>query len=168
MFTVALAAAAGSNIDWSKVIGIPAGIIAVITLATMLVGVIHPTAVQNPIYWHEGGATRAKLTVKNRLFAFDCKINAIVIYTAPDNFFKRRCTRKWRQQASSVPCIPFGLTLNNDPITISKRSTHDFTFELRPQPDRSANITLDDRVRIEAMSGHRHSLGKKFTVRYLD
>jgi hypothetical protein len=167
MSTIALAAAAGSNIDWSKFIGIPAGIIAVITIATMLVGVIHPTAVQAPIYWHDGGTTRAKLTVKNRLFAFDCKVNAIVIYTPPDNFFKRRYTRKWRQQASSVPCIPFGLTLNSDPVTISKRSTHDFTFELRPQPDKSANITLDDKVRIEATSGRRNSLGKKLTFRSL-
>jgi hypothetical protein len=91
---IAAAAAAHSGFDWTKIVGIPASIAAVIGLVCLFVGIIHPAAVQKPIYWHDGSTTRMRLTVKNRSFGFDRHINKIVLYKMP-GFFKRISNRKW-------------------------------------------------------------------------
>jgi hypothetical protein len=159
---VAAAAVADSGFDWTKFVGIPASIAAVIGLVCLFVGIIHPAAVQKPIYWHDGDTTRMKLTVKNRSFGFDRHINKIVLYKVP-GFFKRTFTRKWRTQPSPVSVVPWGVELPtaNQTVTLTKRASRPFEFELRTPAGISAKVDLDKTYRVEVKSGWRRSRRKK-------
>jgi hypothetical protein len=159
---IAAAAAADSGFDWTKIVGIPASIAAVIGLVCLFVGIIHPAAVQKPIYWHDGSTTRMRLTVKNRSFGFDRHINKIVLYKMP-GVFKRISNRKWGSQSSSLPIVPWGLDLPtaNQPFTLTKRAARPFECELRTAAGDSAKLELDKTFRVEVKSGWRRSRRKK-------
>jgi hypothetical protein len=161
---IAAGAAAGSGFDWSKIVGIPAAIAAIIGLICLFVGIIHPAAVQKPMYWHSGDTTWMKLTVKNRSFGFDRHIEKIVLYKVP-GFFKRTFTRKWRQQ--SLPAVPWGQDLPavNKAAILTKRAARQFEFELRTPAGDATKVTLDKAFRVEVKCGWRRSRRKKIRFR---
>ena len=162
MRVIAVAAAAADNgFDWTKLIGLIGIPAAILALATLVVGVIHPIAVQKPRYWHDGGNTRISLAIKNRSPAYDRNVERIVIYKVP-GFWKRTFTRKWRSQPTSVSFIPWGdLPSVKVPTTLGKRTEREFEFELRTPDGRSASFSIDKTYRVEAKSGKRRSRGKK-------
>ncbi|MDI3313611.1 MAG: hypothetical protein QJR12_04780 [Mycobacterium sp.] len=158
--------AVASGFDWSKILGIPASTLAFISLFSLFVGIIHPAAVQKPIYWHEGGKTWMRLTVKNRSFGFDRHVEKIMLYRVP-GFFKRTFTRKWRQQ--SLPAVPWGVDLPtpNKPTVLAKRVARLFEFELRTPAGGSTKVALDKAFRVDVKCGSRRSRRKKIKFRDL-
>jgi hypothetical protein len=160
------AAAVDSGFDWSKIVGIPASIVAIIGLFCLFVGIIHPAAVQKPMYWHSGDKTWMQLTVKNRSFGFDRHIDKIVLYKVP-GFFKRTFTRKWRQQSQSLPAVPWGedLPAANKAAVLTKRAARQFEFELRTPAGDPAKVSLDNAFRVEVKCGRRRSRRKKIKFR---
>ena len=147
------------RVDWSKWVGVPAAVLVVLGLAN---GVVHALAVKRPVYWHDKGKTKAKLSVKYRLVASDCNVTAVAFYRIPKNIFKRHFT-KWRERQGGTPaCVPQGLTLESANVTITRQARKTFTFELQTATAQSAEFKLEDDVRIEVQSGDKHSRLKKF------
>jgi hypothetical protein len=161
---LAATAAADSGFDWTKLIPIPAAIVAILGLAAVINGIIHPVSVQGPIYWHAVGATHMKMTVKNRLQVFDRSIGAIVFYKAPNGFLARTFRRKWRKKPSSLPYAPFG-PIPALPFVLTKGNSQDFEFEICTPAGSKTIAQLDDTYRVEVKCGRRHSWPKKIELR---
>jgi hypothetical protein len=72
-------AATDNGFDWTKLTGIPAAVVAFLALIAYLVGFIHPIAVKEPSYWHDGQSTRMKVAIKNRSLMYDRNVEKIVV-----------------------------------------------------------------------------------------
>ena len=85
---VIVLAATENGFDWTKLIGIPAAAVAVLAIIAYFVGFIHPIAVQDPSYWHDGDRTRVTVAIKNRSLKYDRNVEGIVVHKVP-GFLKR-------------------------------------------------------------------------------
>jgi len=115
--SVIVLAATDNGFDWTKLIGIPGAVAALIGIPAYLVGFIHLIAVQGPSYWHDGNCTRMKVAIKNRNLLYDRNLEKIVLYKVP-GFLKRTFTRKWRTH--TVPIVPWDCSARGE----QSRQTH--------------------------------------------
>jgi hypothetical protein len=158
-------AATTSGFDWTKIIGIPGGIAAVITVITTFNGIRHPIAVKKPAYWHDHNNTRMKFTVRNRRFLFDTTVDSVIIARAP-GLFKRLFTKNWQTGSVPVSFVPFGdaVPRANAPIKLTKRQEQQVQIELRTNlAEPAPELTIEDGVRIWVGSGSHFSRTKKIT-----
>ncbi|MFE3262271.1 hypothetical protein [Nocardia sp. NPDC059229] len=165
MLATALAATDnGNGFDWATFVGLPAAVLAgfgiVGVIVSLVVGVIHPIAVQKPVYWIDGDSTRMRVVIKNCSFRSDRNVEGIVVYEVP-SLLKRAFTRKYRTQWKSVPFVPWGnLPTPEVPVKLSKREVRSLDFELRTAVG-NAHPVIDKRFRIEAKSGTQYSRARK-------
>jgi hypothetical protein len=92
-----------------KLLGIPAAIVAVLTLITTYVlGVIRPLAVKRPRYWHVGSTTRFSCVIRNRSFFRDTTVTEVSLVRAP-GWVKRTFWPRWKRKAQVANLIPWDL-----------------------------------------------------------
>jgi hypothetical protein len=92
--------ATGSTPDWSKLLGIPAAVVAVITLLAFAIGFIRPVAIKQARYWTSGVGdqhiTELSCRVKNRKINIDRTLTNLALLHIPPLGYRIRHWR-WRQ-----------------------------------------------------------------------
>src|SRR4051794_40037239 len=153
--------------DWTKLIGVPAAVLAFLTLLYFF-GLVRPLAVRQARYWHEGEVTRFSCSVKNRSRVYEHTLTGLALVAVPRRL--RRLFRRWRTVPQTPTVVPWGSTVQailNNGIKIAKNDQVVVSGELRSPDGRPARVdTIASRL--EARAGSKRSRSKPLQALELD
>jgi hypothetical protein len=157
-FLLAQAQPAVAGLDW-RLLGIPAAVVALVTLLLYFVGAIRPLRITSAEYWHTTGAsTHFAFTVRNRSFLFDRELSRVSILVYPTRIERIRHPR-WRRASQRHGYVPFGV--NSSPAKagrtrITKRDDAMLEGEIQ-QGTTPGRFELDGQVRLQVHAGSSRS-----------
>lgn len=150
--------------DWKLFLGFPAAVVALITIATYVLGRLHPLSITYANYWFEGEATKFACAIRNRSWFGDSTITALALIDVP-SFVSRVLHPRWARTLQQTGVAPFGsdvVKIAIDGVTLTKRNERVFKGELRG-PTGACRLTLSDRIRLQAQSGSKRSRRRRVT-----
>jgi hypothetical protein len=151
----------GGGLDWTKLIGIPAAVVAILTLVTTYAfAVIHPLAVKQSRYWHTGATTQFSCVVKNRSFFRDTTVTSVSLVIAP-GWLKRTFWPWWKRKPQKADLVPWDLP---KPLpTLSKRNETVLEGALRKNAQEGTYDPTPGLLLL-AYAGSRASRGKRLEI----
>jgi hypothetical protein len=168
--TLSASAAGKGGFGLAGALGIPAAVVAALTLLSYLVGLIRPIAIRKPRYWTTGSGAdrRTDLTVgvKNRKYRTDRQLSKFAVVHVP-RLRKRLRHPRWRKNyVDQQPYLPWGdliAEIGAGKVTVEKRNEHVINCELRTPAGEA--LPLDERlspdVRVMAWLGTSRPAMKK-------